>query len=240
MAASNKKILVVEDEEGIRVFLTTRLSRAGYDVVEALNGLEGLQKFYSDRPDVVILDVAMPEMDGWQTLQRIREVSTVPVLMLTAATQEREKIRGLEEGADDYITKPFSGEELLARVAAVLRRTNQPIKDLENNVYNDAEISIDHQRHEVFVRGEPVVFSATEFRLLSTLTSNEGNVLSQERLLDLVWGQDYDESLSIVRLYINYLRQKIEVDPSKPKLIETVRGFGYRYRGAKTVASKKR
>ena len=238
MAPNGKKILVVEDEEGIRVFLTTRLGRAGYEVVEAVNGLEGLQKFYSDRPDIVILDIAMPEMDGWQTLQRIREVSTVPILMLTAATQEHEKIRGLDEGADDYITKPFSGDELLARVSAVLRRTDQPVKELENNVYNDAELSIDFQRHEVFVRGKPVVFSATEFRLLSTLTGNEGNVLSQERLLDLVWGQDYEDSLSIVRLYINYLRQKIEVEPSKPKLIETVRGFGYRYRGAKTTPTK--
>ena len=240
MAANGKKILVVEDEEGIRVFLTTRLGRAGYEVVEAVNGLEGLQKFYSDRPDIVILDIAMPAMDGWQTLQRIREVSTVPVLMLTAATQEHEKIRGLDGGADDYITKPFSGDELLARVAAVLRRTGQPVKELETNVYNDAELSIDFQRHEVFVRGEPVVFSATEFRLLSTLTSNEGNVLSQERLLDLVWGQDYEDSLNIVRLYINYLRQKIEIEPSKPKLIETVRGFGYRYRAPNAAATKNR
>ena len=238
MAENGKKILVVEDEEGIRVFLTTRLSRAGYTVVEALNGLEGLQKFYSDRPDIVILDIAMPEMDGWQTLQRIREVSTVPILMLTAAAQEQEKIRGLEEGADDYITKPFSGDELLARISAVLRRAQQPAKDLENNIYSDAELSIDFQRHEVFVRGEPVEFSATEFRLLSTLTGNEGNVLSQERLLYLVWGEDYEESLNIVRLYINYLRQKIEVDPRKPKLIETVRGFGYRYRGAKAVTTQ--
>ena len=240
MAANGKKILVVEDEEGIRVFLTTRLGRAGYEVVEAVNGLEGLQKFYSDRPDIVILDIAMPEMDGWQTLQRIREVSTVPVLMLTAATQEHEKIRGLDGGADDYITKPFSGDELLARVAAVLRRTGQPVKELETNVYNDAELSIDFQRHEVFVRGEPVVLSATEFRLLSALTSNEGNVLSQERLLDLVWGQDYEDSLNIVRLYINYLRQKIEIEPSKPKLIETVRGFGYRYRAPNAAATKNR
>ena len=240
MAANGKKILVVEDEEGIRVFLTTRLGRAGYEVVEAVNGLEGLQKFYSDRPDIVILDIAMPEMDGWQTLQRIREVSTVPILMLTAATQEHEKIRGLDEGADDYITKPFSGDELLARVSAVLRRTDQPVKELEHNVYKDAELSIDFQRHEVFVRVEPVVLSATEFRLLSVLTSNEGNVLSQERLLDLVWGQDYEDSLNIVRLYINYLRQKIEVDIRKPKLIETVRGFGYRYRGARFTPSNDR
>ena len=153
MAANGKKILVVEDEEGIRVCLPTLLGRAGCQVVEAVNGLEGLQKFYSDRTDIVILDIAMPEMDGWQTLQRIREVSTVPILMLTAATQEHEKIRGLDEGADDYITKPFSGDELLARVSAVLRRTDQPVKELENNVYNDAELSIDFQRPEVFVRG---------------------------------------------------------------------------------------
>ena len=230
MAPNGKKILVVEDEEEIRCLLRTNLEGAGHNVVEAENGLEGLQKFYSDRPDIIILDISMPEMDGWQTLQRIREVSTVPVLMLTAATHEIDKIRGYDEGADDYITKPFSSNELLARVSAALRRSNQPAKDLENDFYGDADLSIDFRRHEVLVRGEPITFSATEFRLLNILTSNAGNVLSQERLLDLVWGQDYDESQNIVKVYINYLRHKIEVKPGEPKLIETVRGVGYRYR----------
>jgi len=237
MADNSKTILVVEDGNGIRQFLMNRLQKAGYNVLEAQNGLEGLQRFYSDHPDIIILDIAMPKMDGWQTLERIREVSNIPVLMLTAATQQKEKIRGLDEGADDYITKPFSGEELIARVSAVLRRSYPPATDLESNIFSDPELSIDNQRHEVFVRGEPVVFSATEFRLLNALTNNAGNVLSQGRLLDLVWPQDFEESLSVVRRYINYLRQKIEVDPGNPKLIETVRGFGYRYRGAKSTTN---
>ncbi len=231
MTIEKPSVLLVDDEDATRLKVACRLEDAGYEVVEASNGLEGLQGFYRNRPTLVVLDVAMPEMDGWQVLQRIREVSNVPVLMLTAVKQEHEKIRGLDEGADDYITKPFSGDELVARVKAIIRRANQPNDEVEKTCYSDSALSIDFQRHEVFVRGESVTLSATEFRLLTTLTINEGQVLSQEKLLDLVWGQEYDESLSIARLYIAYLRQKIEKDPRQPKLIETVRGFGYRYRG---------
>ena len=236
MTIAKPKILVVDDEDATRVKVTMRIEKAGFEVLEATNGLEGLQSFYRNRPNLVVLDVAMPEMDGWQVLQRIREVSTVPVLMLTAVVHEREKIRGLNEGADDYITKPFSGEELVARIKAVLRRYGQSQDEEEGNYYSDAELSIDFQKHEVFVRGEKVTLSPTEFRLLTVLTKHGGQVLSQAKLLDLVWGQEYDESLSVARLYVGYLRQNIEENPRQPKLIETIRGFGYRYRARTAVA----
>ena len=154
----------------------------------------------------------------------------MPVLMLTSAAQERDKVRGLRGGADDYITKPFAGEELLARVEAALRRAATAPEDDVSNVYTDPELTIDFTSHEVVLRGDKVDLSATEFRLLGALTKHAGQVMSQNQLLDWVWGQDYSESLDVVRVYIGYLRRKIELDPSKPKLIETVRSFGYRYR----------
>jgi len=230
MAENKKKILVIDDEDDIRLVVTTRLERAGYATTVAADGREGLRHFYHDRPDLVILDIAMPEMDGWQVLERIREVSNLPVLMLTAAAQERDKVRGLRGGADDYITKPFSGEEFLARVEAALRRASASPEISENSVYRDSEVTIDYPKHEVAVRGQPVELTPTEFRLLGTLTENAGRVLSQDQLLDRVWGQDYVESADVVRLYIGYLRRKIERDSGNPKLIETSRGFGYRWR----------
>ena len=154
----------------------------------------------------------------------------MPVLMLTAAALERDKVRGLRGGADDYITKPFSSEEFLARVETSLRRASITPEGSESLVYQDAEITIDYPRHKVAVRGQTIELTPTEFRLLATLTENAGRVLSQDQLLDRVWGQDYVESADVVRLYAGYLRRKIELDPSSPKLIETSRGFGYRYR----------
>lgn len=238
MTMHRPSVLVVDDEDATRVKVAGRLEKAGFNVVEASDGLEGLKRFYRDRPALVVLDVAMPEMNGWQVLQRIREISTVPVLMLTAVMQERDMIRGLDEGADDYITKPFSGEELVARVKAIIRRSNLSHEEEDGeSFYSDADLSIDFRRHEVFVRGEPVTLSPTEFRLLSVLTKHGGQVLSQARLLDLVWSQDYDDSLSVARLYVGYLRQKIEVNPRQPKLIKTIRGFGYRYLGRAAVSA---
>ncbi|NQW21951.1 MAG: response regulator transcription factor [SAR202 cluster bacterium] len=229
MNDNKTKILVIDDETNIRRVLTTHLQRAGYQTVEAADGLEGLRHFYSDQPDLVILDVAMPSMDGWQVLNRLREVSTVPVLMLTAAGQDQDKIRGLDGGADDYITKPCSGEEFLARVKAVLRRTFLNLQVPAGDVYRDSEVVLDHPHHSVTVRGNQVELSPTEFRLLGVLTDNAGVVLSQDQLLDQAWDQSYGETGYVVRLYIGHLRKKIEVDPSSPKLIQTVRGFGYRY-----------
>lgn len=226
----HKKILVIEDDEDVRTVVATRLKRAGYETSTASDGKDGLRRFYGDQPDLVLLDVAMPVMDGWQVLERLREVSEVPVLFLTAAAQERDKLRGLRSGADDYITKPFSGEELLARVEVALRRAAPSDGDSGNGNYSDSEIAIDFLRHEIFVRGEPVELSPTEFRLLTVLTRNANQVLSQDQLRDQVWGREYIGSLDVVRLYVGYLRRKIERDHEAATLVETVRGFGYRYR----------
>ena len=225
-----KKILVIEDDEDIRTAVATLLSQAGYETTIASDGKDGLRRFYGDRPNLVVLDIAMPVMDGWQVLERLREVSDVPVLILTAATQEQDKLRGLRSGADDYITKPFSGEELLARVEVSLRRANSSADEPASTRYVDPEIDIDFLRHEIFVRGEPVELSPTQFRLLAALTRNANQVLSQDQLLDQVWGTEYAGSLDVVRLYVGYLRRKIEREQESPILIETVRGFGYRYR----------
>ena len=191
--------------------------------------MDGLRRFYGDRPDLVVPDIAMPVMDGWQVLERLRKVSDAPVLILTAATQERDKLRGLRSGADDYITKPFSGEELLAPVEVALRRASSSEEEAESTGYSDPEIIIDFQTHEVLVRSESVSLSPTEFRLLAALTRNANQVLSQDQLLDQVWGREYVGSLEVVRLYVGYLRRKVERNHEAPALIETVRGFGYRY-----------
>ena len=191
--------------------------------------MDGLRRFYGDRPDLVVLDIAMPVMDGWQVLERLRKVSDAPVLILTAATQERDKLRGLRSGADDYITKPFSGEELLARVEVALRRASSSEEEAESTGYSAPEIAIDFQKHEVLVRSESVSLSPTEFRLLAALTRSANQVLSQDQLLDQVWGREYVGSLEVVRLYVGYLRRKVERNHEAPALIETVRGFGYRY-----------
>ena len=225
-----KRILVIEDDEDIRTVVVTRLTRAGYETIAAADGKDGLRRFYGDRPDLVVLDIAMPVMDGWQVLERLREVSEVPVLILTAAIQERDKLRGLRSGADDYITKPFSGEELLARVEVALRRAGSVGEEAENTGYSDSQVTIDFQKHEVFAHGEAVSLSPTEFRLLAALTKSANQVLSQDQLLDQVWGREYVGSLEVVRLYVGYLRRKIEINHEAPALIETVRGFGYRYR----------
>jgi DNA-binding response OmpR family regulator len=217
---STEKILVIEDDEDIRTIVVTRLKMVGYETIVSADGMDGLRRFYGDRPDLVVLDIAMPVMDGWQVLERLREVSDVPVLIFTAAIQERDKLRGPRSGADDYITKPFSGEELLARVEVALRRVVPSDDDSETTGYSDPEIAIDFQKHEVFVRGESVGLSPTEFRLLTVLTRSANQVL----------GREYVGSLEVVRLYVGYLRRKIERDHETPTLIETVRGFGYRYR----------
>jgi DNA-binding response OmpR family regulator len=229
ISGKQKKILVIEDDEDIRTVVVTRLARARYETSVAVDGKDGMRHFYGDRPDLVVLDVAMPIMDGWQVLERLREISDVPVLILTAAIQERDKLRGLRSGADDYITKPFSGEELLARVEVALRRAASTAEESESTSYLDTEIGIDFPRHEVAVRGEAVELSPTEFRLLTVLTRNANQVLSQDQLLDQVWGREYIGSLDVVRLYVGYLRRKIESDHEAPALVETVRGFGYRY-----------
>ena len=235
VGATKKRVLVIDDEDDVRLLVTSRLKRAGYETIGAADGQEGIRLFYRERPDLVVLDLAMPVMDGWEVLRRLREVSTVPVIMLSARAEERDKIKVLKSGADDYIANPFSGDELEARVEAALRRAAMAPDETELTVFNDGELSVDFPHHEVVARGERIDLSPTEFRLLAALIAHPGQVLTQEQLLDRVWGEEYAESLDVVRLYIGYLRRKIEADPAKPTLIDTVRGFGYRYRKPPTV-----
>ena len=225
----NRRILVIDDSATERALLRSRLEQSGFVVSEAADGRSGLRALYELKPDLLLLDVVMPGIDGWKTLELIRTVSNVPVIMLTALDSEIERVRGLRGGADDYVGKPFGAAELAARIDAVLRRAGE-VKDA-HELYDDGIVHIDFDAHEVRVRDEHVALTPLEFRLLAALTENRGLVLSRDKLLELVWGTTFAGTGDQVKLYVRYLRQKIEADPTEPQLIETVRGFGYRYRG---------
>jgi DNA-binding response OmpR family regulator len=222
------RVLVVDDDADIRLLLRELLERAGYQVDEAENGKAALRNLFSNAPALVILDVTMPDMDGYQTLERIRDLSDVPVLMLTARTQELEKVRGLSAGADDYVAKPFGRQELLARVQALLRRTGGKSEVVE--AYSDEFVQIDYAQRHVVVDGRDVQLTPLEFKLMSAFVQNPNQVLSRDQLLDLVWGDPYGVSGDQVKLYVGYLRRKLVPDAPDSAPIETVRGFGYRYR----------
>ncbi|MBI4301403.1 MAG: response regulator transcription factor [Chloroflexi bacterium] len=226
---SRDKILVVEDDLDALGFVRKCLEKPGYDVIEATDGLAGLREFFRARPDLVLLDVVMPGMDGWEVCRRIREVSNVPIIMLSARGEEMDRVKGLSLGADDYVSKPFGSRELLARVGSALRRARSSTDTETQVVYNDGVLSIDHGQHEVYVLGRRVDVSPLEYRVLACLTQHPGQVLTHEQILERVWGPGY-ESKDTVKLYISYLRKKIEADPAKPELIQTMRGVGYRYR----------
>lgn len=222
-----KRVLVVDDESDIRMLVTELLKRGGYDVLEAPDGRAGLRILHEEMPDLVVLDVSMPVLDGWQTLERIRDLSDVPVIMLTARDGELEKVRGLKAGADDYVTKPFGRQELLARVEALLRRGAEPVV-VED--YDDGVVSIDVAQRQVTVHGREVQLTPLEFKLLSALVRSAEQVLDHERLLEQVWGDAHAVSRDQVKLYVGYLRKKLAPDDPQSFPIETVRGFGYRYR----------
>ena len=222
------RVLVVDDDGDIRLLLRELLERAGYTVDEAGDGKTALRQLFANAPALVILDVTMPDMDGYQTLERIRDLSEVPVLMLTARTQELEKVRGLSAGADDYVAKPFGRQELLARVQALLRRTGGKSEVVE--AYADDFVQIDYAQRHVLVDGRDVQLTPLEFKLLSAFVQNPNQVLSRDQLLELVWGDPYGVSGDQVKLYVGYLRRKLVPDSPDSAPIETVRGFGYRYR----------
>ena len=225
-----KTILVVDDEPRIIEAVAMNLELEGYGVSGASNGYEALKKLTKEVPDLVVLDVMMPEMDGFETLRKIREVSTVPVVMLTVKGEETDKVKGLDLGADDYVTKPFSQKELVSRIKAVLRRVEMPSPVPKTEIRVDDYLSIDFSRHEIVVRGKEVHLRPTEYRLLYHLVSNAGKVLTHETLLRRVWGYEYREEDHYLWLYITYLRRKIEEDPKHPKYILSERGIGYRFR----------
>lgn len=219
---------MIDDDADIRLLLRELLERAGYTVDEAEDGKTGLRHLFTNAPSLVILDVTMPDMDGYQTLERIRDLSDVPVLMLTARTQELEKVRGLSAGADDYVAKPFGRQELLARVQALLRRTGGKTEVIE--AYSDDFVEIDYAQRHVRVQTRDVQLTPLEFKLLAAFVQNPNKVLSRDQLLDLVWGDPYGVSGDQVKLYVGYLRRKLVPDAPESAPIETVRGFGYRYR----------
>jgi len=226
---SAHRILVVDDDPEVRSLVRTLLERAGATVREAGDGREALRIFFDARPDLVILDVEMPELDGWETLERLRDLSEVPVLMLTARDAEMEKVRGLRAGADDYVTKPFGRQEFLARVNALLRRSSGA-KPVERETYQDGLITIDVADARVTVNASEVQLTPLEFRLLVAFVRNPDQVLSRDQLLDLVWGDASGVAADQVKLYVGYLRRKLEPALDGIEMpISTVRGFGYRY-----------
>ena len=227
-SVKSAEVLVVEDEDDVRRLVRVLLERAGHSVVEAANGLEALRRLEGGAPDLVVLDVAMPELDGWQTLERIRDLSDVPVLMLTARAGELDKVRGLRGGADDYVTKPFGRQELLARVEALLRRTSGPPE--VRSAYEDGAVRIDYVSREVVAGGHAVQLTPLEFKLLSAFVRHPNETLSRARLLELVWGDVDGFGGDQVKLYVGYLRRKLGWGPSDGGPLETIRGFGYRYR----------
>jgi DNA-binding response OmpR family regulator len=223
------RILVVDDDADIRGLVAELLRRAGHEVVEAENGRAGLRALHSSPPDLVVLDVSMPELDGWQTLERIRDLSDVPVLMLTARGNELERVRGLQAGADDYVTKPFGRQELVARVQALLRRSAARTTEERTPVYSDSLVSVDLAQRSVTYAGRDVQLTPLEFKLLSAFVRHPRQVLGRDQLLELVWGSTHGTSPDQVKLYVGYLRRKLAPDDPAAVPIETVRGFGYRY-----------
>src|SRR5919206_4759794 len=224
-APSPRRVLVVDDDDDIRLLLRELLSGAGYLVETAEDGRVALRVFHEHPTDIVVLDLSMPELDGFETLERLRDLSDVPVILLTARSGEIDKVRGFRAGADDYVVKPFGRQELLARIEALLRRAPATTR-LEH--YDDGAISIDHGRRLVLCRGLPVRLTPLEFRLLVTFVEHAGNVLSSDQLIEHVWGHPAAVSRDQVKLYVSYLRKKLgQADGFEP--IETVRGFGYRY-----------
>ena len=223
------RVLVIDDEDDVLALVGELLDRAGFDVTRALGGEAGLAALQAGLdPDLVILDIAMPGIDGWGVLERIRSASQLPVLMLTARTSELEKVRGLRAGADDYVAKPFGRQELLARVEALLRRAGG--RTGVEDAYEDGVLRIDFLQRQVEANGVEITLTPLEFRLLSALVRHVGQVLGHEQLLELVWRDAYGISPEEVRTYISYLRKKLRTAGLEHEAVETVRGFGYRYR----------
>jgi two-component system OmpR family response regulator len=233
---AEQKILVVEDDKTMLEVLKYNLKKDGYDVVTATNGIQALDVARNAKPDLIILDIMLPELSGLDVCRTLRKELTVPILMLTAKGEEIDKVVGLEIGADDYVTKPFSMKELLARIRAIMRRTEMFQQDAVPSgeepalrIINTGDIKIDVARHSVTLRGVSLDLSPKEFDLLTFLVSNSGRVFEREHLLNRIWGYDYIGDTRTVDVHVRWLRRKIEIDPSRPKHIVTVRGVGYKF-----------
>ena len=222
------RVLVVDDEPRMIGFIRMNLELEGHQVIEAHNGLEALDLIRTQLPDIVLLDVMMPELGGFETLRMLREFSDIPVIMLTAKADENDIVYGLELGADDYVTKPFGPRELSSRIKAVLRRHESKAPE-EAILKVDDRLSVDFNQREVIVNGERIKLRPTEYRLLYHLIENAGWTVPHDQILAKVWGYEYRDEAHYVRLYVNYLREKIEEDPANPRYILTERGVGYRF-----------
>jgi DNA-binding response OmpR family regulator len=222
-----EKILLVEDDIEFINLTRTWLHNAGYEVFTAGDGVEGMRRVFSNRPDIVILDANIPKMDGWEVCRRIRDMSDIPVLMVTVNGQKSDKLKGFNVGADDYLAKPIDFHELIARIQAILRRTRSAVRDNRSTTFNNGDIEVDWGSRQVWVRGQRVKLSPTEFKIMSCLIKSRGWIVTHEQLLEKAWGPNYIGDKSFVKLYIRYLRQKIEKDPHKPQIIMTERGVGY-------------
>lgn len=224
-----KIILIIDDDPHMLRLLEHIFSREGAQVCTAEGGQEGLRQFHTYRPHLVILDVMMPEINGWQVCDRIRQLSEVPIIFLTALNGEAEIIHGLDTGAIDYVTKPFSPPVLVARARAALRRTEPAPGTEKIGTYRDEYLAIDLDTRRVTVRGEPVKLTKTEYRLLAYLVENAGQVLTPQQILDYVWGREYRDSIDYTHVYMWRLRQKLEEDPQNPHYLLTEHGLGYRF-----------
>lgn len=224
-----KKILIIDDDPSLLRLVEQTLSLAGGRVYTATNGLEGLNQFYVHQPDLVILDIMMPDVDGFEICRLIRQSSNVPIIMLTALGQEKDIVRGFECGADDYVTKPFSSDVLVARVQATLHRAALPAVVEEPVIYDDGYLTIDIEQRRVFVCGEPVKLSVKEYQLLVYLFRHAGRVLTICQILENVWGWEYRDNVDYVHVYVHHLRQKLEENPKRPKYLLTEHGIGYRF-----------
>jgi len=227
----NDKILVIDDDSGLLTLLQLGLEREGFEVATAVSGKEGLRRAYETRPDVVILDIMMPEMDGWLTCQRLRSMCDTPIIMLTAKATQADILKGLSLGADDYLTKPCSFDELKARIRTVLRRAKAGSRDDWRAIYDDDNLRIDLKDGTVTRQGEEIHLTPIESRLLMYLVSQKGRIVPHRELLISVWGPEYAEEVSYLSVYIRYLRRKIEDDPSHPRYIRTRWRMGYYFTG---------
>ena len=220
-------ILLVDDDPQLIRLVRANLESVGYTVLVAMDAHSALELVDMETPDMILLDIMLPEMDGYEVCQRIREFSTTPIIMLTAKVEDTDKVKGLKLGADDYLTKPFSVQELLARIEAVLRRAGSSEENKAPPTFTGGDVSVDFVQRRVMVRGQEVSLTLTEYKLLSQLVSNAGRVMLHRELLTRVWGAEYQDELEYLRAYIRHLRQKIEENPHQPKYILSKPGIGY-------------
>lgn len=223
----NRKILVIDDDPNLRQLISVTFANEGCQIFSATTGAEGLRLFYEHRPDLIILDIMMPELDGWAVCTQIRRLANVPIILLTSLGSEHDVVKGLECGAVDYVVKPFSPKVLVARANAGLRQACQESPTNKQSTFNDTYLTIDLEKRRILVRNEPVKLSATEYKLLSYLVQNANQVLTIEQILENVWGWEYRESSDYVHVYISHLRRKLEADPKEPRYILTEYGAGY-------------